>query len=90
MADRRDPLTRKELFEQLSHKVCIITYGTPRRTVKCTLMHEWIKELDNFPIGFETTYEAAMFDLHSVNCLDIDNNQWITIEVNSIRTIIVP
>ena len=42
------------------------------------------------PIGFETTYEAAMFDLHAVNCLDIDNNQWITIEVNSIRTIIVP
>lgn len=90
---RKDPITRKELFEYLSNKVCEITYtpktGT-RRKVRVTLLHEYIKELDNFAIGFESIFEAAMFDMHAINCLDIDNNQWITIEVSDIVHFSVP
>lgn len=90
---RKDPITRKELFDYLSSKVCEITYtpqGGTRKKVSVTLLHEYIKELDNFPIGFETIYETAMFDLHAINCLDIDKNQWITIEVSEIIHISVP
>jgi Fe-S-cluster formation regulator IscX/YfhJ len=90
---RKDPLTRKEVLELLEAKVCEITYSPPgssRRTVRVTLLHEWIKELDNFPEGFETNREAALFDLHSINCLDVDNNQWITIQISRISKIIAP
>ena len=90
---RKDPITRNELFDHLSSKVCEITYtpqGQTRKKVRVTLLHEYIKELDNFPIGFETIYETAMFDLHAINCLDIGNNQWITIEVSKIIHVSVP
>lgn len=93
MPKRKDPLTRKELFEYLINKVCEITYTPPsstRRKVRVTLLHEYIKELDNFPIGFETIYETAMFDLHAINCLDIDNNQWLTINISDIVHFSVP
>lgn len=90
---RKDPITRKELFEYLSNRVCEITYtpqGQTRKKVRVTLLHEYIKELDNFPIGFQTIYETAMFDMHAINCLDIDANQWISIEISDISNIIVP
>jgi hypothetical protein len=90
---RKDPITRKELFDYLSNKVCEITYtpqGQTRKKVRVTLLHEYIKELDNFPVGFETIYETAMFDMHAINCLDIDNNQWLTIEISNILDISVP
>lgn len=93
MPKRKDPITRAELYTYLISKVCTITYtpkGSSRRTVNVTLVHEYIKELDNFPIGFESIYETAMFELHAITCLDVDNNQWISIEVNSIQNIQVP
>jgi len=86
-------LTRKEVLEALENKIVEITYEThngPKRLARVTLQHKWIKELDNFPTGFETTREAALFDLHAVNALDIDNNQWITIEINKIKKIQIP
>ena len=90
---RKDPITRNELFDYLINKVCEITYtpqGQTRKKVRVTLLHEYIKELDNFPIGFQTIYETAMFDMHAINCLDIDNNQWLTIEISNILDISVP
>lgn len=93
MVKRKDPITRKELFEHLSNKVCEITYtpqGKTRKKVRVTLLHEYIKELDNFPIGFESIYETAMFEVHAITCLDIDSNQWITINVSDIANFIVP
>jgi hypothetical protein len=90
---RKDPITRSELYTYLISKVCTITYtpeGSGRRTIRVTLIHEHIKELDNFPMGFESIYETAMFELHSITCLDIDNNSWVSIPVNSIQNIQVP
>ena len=93
MPKRKDPITRSELYTYLISKVCTITYtpeGSGRRTIRVTLIHEHIKELDNFPMGFESIYETAMFELHSITCLDIDNNSWVSIPVNSIQNIQVP
>lgn len=93
MVKRKDPITRAELYTYLISKVCTITYtpqGSSRRTVRVTLVHEFIKELDNFPIGFESIYETAMFEFHAITCLDIDKNQWISIPVGSIQNIQVP
>lgn len=93
MPKRKDPITRAELYTYLISKVCTITYtpeGSGRRTIRVTLIHEHIKELDNFPMGFESIYETAMFELHSITCLDIDNNSWVSIPVNSIQNIQVP
>lgn len=93
MPKRKDPITRSELYTHLISKVCTITYtpeGSGRRTIQATLIHDYIKELDNFPMGFESMYETAMFELHSITCLDIDNNSWISIPVNSIQNIQVP
>ena len=93
MPKRKDPITRSELYTYLISKVCTITYtpeGSGRRTIRVTLIHEHIKELDNFPMGFESMYETAMFELHSITCLDIDNNSWVSIPVNSIQNIQVP
>lgn len=93
MPKRKDPITRAELYTYLISKVCTITYtpeGSGRRTIRVTLIHEHIKELDNFPMGFESMYETAMFELHSITCLDIDNNNWVSIPVNSIQNIQVP
>lgn len=59
-------------------------------TGRFTLLHEYIKELDNFPIGFETTYETAMFEPHCITALNVDTNQWISIEVGKIINIQVP
>ena len=90
---RKDPLTRKELLEALENRVCVCTYSPrvgPRRTVQITLMAEYLAKLDNRPIGFESTREAALFDAHSINALDIDSNEWLTIEVNSIQTFQIP
>lgn len=90
---RKDPLTRKELLEALENRVCVCTYSPrvgPRRTVHITLMAEYLAELDNRPIGFDSTREAALFDAHSINALDIHTNEWITIEVNSINIFQIP
>ena len=93
MANRKDPITRRELFDYLSNKVCEITYtpqGQTRKKVRVTLLHEYIKELDNFPMGFQSSYEVAMFEFHAITCLDIDNNQWLSIDVSDILRISVP
>jgi hypothetical protein len=77
----------------LSHRVCTIRYAPPQatpKTIRATLRHDWIKKLDNFPIGFESIRETALFDFHSVNVLDIDSNRWENIQVNSIIDFIVP
>lgn len=90
---RKDPLTRLELVEALEKKVCVITYTPPgqgRKTIRATLMPSILGELDNRPIGFETNREAAMFDMHCVNCLDIDRNQWVSIAVGTILELRIP
>jgi len=90
---RKDPLTRHELYDHLISKVCVIKYtpkGSMAVTGRFTLLHEHIKELDNFPIGFETIYETAMFEPHCITALNIDTNQWISIEVNTIINIQIP
>lgn len=90
---RKDPLTRKELLEALENRVCVCTYSPrvgPRRTVRITLSPDYLADLDNRPIGFETTREAALFDAHSINALDVDSNAWVTIEVNSINIFQIP
>ena len=77
----------------LSHKVCTIRYAPPQatpKTIRATLRHDWIKKLDNFPIGFESIHECALFDIHGVNVLDIDSNRWENIPVNKIIDFIVP
>lgn len=92
-SQRKDPLTRKELIDALENRVCVCTYSPrvgPRRTVRITLMAEHLAELDNRPIGFESTREAALFDAHSINALDVDTNSWVTIEVNSINIFQIP
>lgn len=93
MPSRKDPITRRELFDFLSNKVVEITYtpkGATRKVVRVTLLHDYIKELDNFPMGFETTYEVAMFEMHAITCLDIDSNRWLSIDVADILRISVP
>jgi hypothetical protein len=93
LVKRKDPLTRKELFEYLSNRVCEITYtpsGSTRKNVRVTLLHEYIRELDNYPIGFKSIFETAMFEPHAVTCLDIDANQWVTIPVGNILHFYVP
>ena len=90
---RKDPLTRKELVEALEYKVCTLTYtpqGSMRKVVRVTLDAEIIAKLDNRPEGFESTREAALFDAHSVNALDIDTNRWLTIPIGDIISISVP
>lgn len=87
MVTRKDPLTRAELYTYLISKVVTITWspkGSGRKTGRYTLVHSHIKELDNFPIGFESIYEVCMFETHAVTALDIDRNEWTTIDVNSI------
>jgi hypothetical protein len=86
MHQRKD-LTRKELVEALEVKVCVIIYtpqGSTRRTIEATLRSDIIADLDNRPIGFESIREAALFDLHSINVLDVVRNEWVNIEVSNI------
>jgi hypothetical protein len=90
---RRDPITRKEILEYLEAKVCTITYtpeGKTRSTVRVTLLNEYMAQLDNRPAGFLNTREAALFDIHSINALDIDNNCWVKIEIGKIIRVSVP
>lgn len=90
---RKDPLTRKELVEALEHKVCTLTYtpqGSMRKVVRITLDADIIAKLDNRPEGFENIREAALFDVHCVNALDIDTNRWLTIPISDIISLTVP
>lgn len=90
---RKDPLTRQELFDVLSSRVCVCTYSPqigPTRTARITLIPDVLAELDNRPIAFESIREAAMFDAHSINALNVDTNEWVTIEVNSIKMLQIP
>jgi hypothetical protein len=80
-------LTRKDLVEALESKICVIVYtprGSARRTVEVTLLQDVIAGLDNRPIGFESIREAALFDMHSVNAVDVQRNMWINIEISTI------
>jgi hypothetical protein len=86
-------ITRKELVESLEAKVCVITYtplNSTRKTIEATLRSDIIAELDNRPEGFDDNREAALFDLHCVNVLDIKSNQWLTIPVSSISLFSAP
>lgn len=88
----RKDLTRIELVEAMEHKVLTITYDTPtgRVTVAATLQESEIARLDNYPRGFESTREAALYDYHAVNALDIIRNQWVTIPIGNILDLKIP
>ena len=84
---------RKQMFEILSERIVSVTIAPPdgpRKTMRLTLIPEIIAKLDNRPIGFETDREAALFDLHSINAVDIDTNRWETIEVRDIQRLEIP
>lgn len=85
-------LKRQDLLDELFYKTIKIIYDTPtgRRTVYVTLQESEIARLDNYPIGFETTREAALFDMHCINALEVHENAWITIPVGNILEISIP
>ena len=85
-------LSRSYLVENLEWYVCTIRYDDPgsgMREIRGTLRRDYINQLDNHPQGFDTYREAALFDLHSINVLDIDNNRWENIQCNRIQKFIV-
>lgn len=85
-------VTRKELIDHMETKTIQIVYDTPtgRRTVQVTLQETEIARLQNYPTGFESTREAALFDMHCVNALEVNQNAWITIPVGNILEISIP
>lgn len=86
------PYTRSQLIDYLESKICDIIYDTPegKHRVHATLMESKLSHLDNRPIGFESTREAAEFDPGCINALDVDTNSWVTIPIDKIINLIVP
>lgn len=81
------------MVEHLEWYVCTIIYEIPgagTNTIRATLKRDMIDKLDNHPQGFESYREAALFDFHSINVLDIDHNRWETIQCNRIHKFMIP
>lgn len=84
---------RRQLMEFFQSKIVTVTISPPdgpRKTMRLTLMPDILAKLDNRPIGFHTDEEAALFDAHAVNAVDIDTNRWETIIVRDIQRVEIP